>query len=203
MLRIASFRWICKWIVWNRTTGFRVKRKYHVCFWLLLLLWSGCRYGLPEKEIQDMMGLQQGWEQIVSASESKFQSINEKHGAFMAALQDTSNWQRRALIQQDTMLKLQIGRLSNNFDGAKRRHIYNLKEMRTFLDASKVWLQRIGSEGTARQLARRSWQARTTTFETLFARIQLSEATFETISPQYSYITKLLPSIAPMNPVNP
>lgn len=150
-----------------------------------------------------MMGLQQGWEQIVSTSESKFQSINEKHGAFMAALQDTSNWQRRTLIQQDTMLKLQIARLSTNFDGAKRRHIYNLKEMRTFLDASKVWLQRIGSEGTARQLARRSWQARTTTFETLFKRMQTSEVAFDAIAPQYNYITKLLPSIATMAPVSP
>ncbi|MEY3443869.1 MAG: hypothetical protein RLZZ519_2150 [Bacteroidota bacterium] len=169
----------------------------------MLLLGVGCRYGLPEAEIQDMMGLQQGWEQIVSTSESKFQSINEKHGAFMAALQDTSNWQRRTLIQQDTMLKLQISRLSTNFDGAKRRHIYNLKEMRTFLDASKVWLQRIGSEETARQLARRSWQARTTTFETLFKRMQTSEAAFDAIAPQYTYITKLLPSIAPMAPVIP
>ncbi len=121
----------------------------------------------------------------------------------MEALQDTSNWQRRMLIQQDTMLKLQISRLTGSFDGAKRRHIYNLKEMRTFLDASEVWLQRIGSEGNARQLARRSWQARTTTFETLFERIKVSEADFESIAPQYTYITKLLPSIAPMSPVKP
>jgi hypothetical protein len=180
-----------------------VTRRIHFGICVLLLFVCGCRYGLPETEIKDMMGLQQGWEQIVFSSESKFQSINEKHGAFMEALQDTSNWQRRMLIQQDTMLKLQISRLTGSFDGAKRRHIYNLKEMRTFLDASEVWLQRIGSEGNARQLARRSWQARTTTFETLFERIKVSEADFESIASQYTYITKLLPSIAPMSPVKP
>lgn len=150
-----------------------------------------------------MMGVQQGWEKIVFASESNFQEVNEKHDAFMAALQDTSNWQRRAQIQQDTMLKLQISRLSSTFNGAKRRHIYNLKEMRTFLDASEVWLQRIGTEGTARQLARRSWQARTTTFKTLYTRIETSQLTFDAIAPQYSFITKLLPGIAAMSPASP
>lgn len=148
-----------------------------------------------------MMVVQQGWEQIVLSSEEKFQSISGRHEAFMAELEDTSNWARRMQIQQDTALRLQISRLSGSYEGAKRRHIYGLKEMRTFLVSTEVWLQRINSESTARQLARRSWQARTVTFKTLFGRIEASQAAFDEITPHYARIIKLLPSLAAVNPL--
>lgn len=169
----------------------------------MLVLVVGCRYGLPGDEIRDMSVVQQGWEKIVLAAEEKFQSISDKHEAFMAELRDTSNWARRAQIQQDTALRLQIHRLSGSYEGAKRRHIYNLKEMRTFLVTSEVWLQRVNSEITARQLARRSWQARTETFKTLYRRLEATQAAFDEITPHYARITRLLPSLAAVIPGQP
>jgi hypothetical protein len=171
----------------------RVVSKYHGFIWaVLLLIMSGCRYGLPSSEIRDMMGVQQGWEQIMVSAENKFLDISRKHEAFMAEVKDTSGG--AVLMRQDTLVNLHIGRLGSAYEGAKRRHIYHLKEMRSFLDASEVWLQRINTEGVARQIARRSWQARTTTFKTLYARIQGSEEAFLEIGPDYVRIERLVGS---------
>lgn len=155
-----------------------------------LVLLCGCRYGLPTDEIRDMTQVQQGWERIVVGEEEKFLAISQRHEAFMAALQDSS-----LPHVHDTLVRLQVSRLLSNYEGAKRRHIYNLKGMRSFLDATKVWLQRVNTESRARELARRSWQARTTTFKSLYGRIQATRDAFDQISPQYHHIAKLIPGL--------
>jgi hypothetical protein len=163
--------------------------------WAVLLLASGCRYGLPSSEIRDMTGVQQGWEQITVAAENKFLDISQKHETFMAGLRDTTQG-TVGMLRQDTLFRLQMDRLGSSYEGAKRRHIYHLKELRSFLDASEVWLQRINTEGVARQIARRSWEARTTTFKTLYARIQDSQEAFQEIAPHYGRIARLVPGMA-------
>lgn len=164
---------------------------------------AGCRYGLPVAEVQDMEQVERGWEQIVDSEESEFLKIAVRHEDFMAALEDTSNWQRRAAIAQDTALRLQIHRLDEDYEGAKRRHIYHLKRMRTFLDDTRVWLRRVATESSARQLARRSWQARATTFKTLYAQVTSTREVFSEIDPHYARITKLLPSLQSLAPETP
>lgn len=182
-----------------------VSRIQRLSYWLFLvsILLAGCRYGLPSAEVQDMEQVEQGWETIVDSEEAEFLKVAVGHEQFMAALQDTSNWQRRAAIAQDTALRLQIHRLDQEYEGAKRRHIYTLKRMRTFLDDTKVWLRRVATESSARQVARRSWQARTTTFKTLYAQVTATRQGFATIEPHYSRITKLLPSLESLAPETP
>ncbi|MFN8396549.1 MAG: hypothetical protein U0176_18130 [Bacteroidia bacterium] len=173
--------------------------------WLFLvgIVLAGCRYGLPASEVQGMEQVEQGWEKIVDGEETEFLKVAVGHEQFMGALEDTSNWQRRQAIAQDTALRLQIHRLDEEYEGAKRRHIYNMKRMRTFLDDTKVWLRRVATESSARQLARRSWQARTTTFKTLYAQVTSTRQGFATIEPHYGRITKLLPSLESLAPETP
>ncbi|MFM2375736.1 MAG: hypothetical protein RLZZ165_833 [Bacteroidota bacterium] len=150
-----------------------------------------------------MTGLVQDWEKIAMASEDRFAGIDRRHLQFVGALTDTTIPARQNQVRQDTSLGLQLSRLQGTYESTKRRHLYHLKEMRTFLDATKVWLQRINAEGKARRLVRRSWQSRKGTFISLFVRIQHSESEFGDLSPYYARIAQLLPGMKVFFPSNP
>ncbi len=168
-----------------------------------MLLMAGCRYGLPDSEARDMRNVQTGWMQLLEVSESKFETVAERHQSFITAIQDTTNHWRQSLIQQDTLLHLRIDHLTHRFEHATRRHLCQLKNLRKFLVANDLWLRRTQSTGSSRRAARSSWEARSTQFQTMYNQIETSRQEFDVLQPEYEQISKMLPGMTATDPQAP
>jgi hypothetical protein len=172
--------------------------------WLLLglLLWSGCRHGLPEQEFTDMHNLQSGWMRLMEKAEDHYVTQAERHNKLLTAVTDTTNHWRQAQLSQDTVLRLRIERLTGSFDRASRRHLFQLKELRSFLEDNEIWLMRIDAEGAPRRQIRGSWEARSNQFTAKMNRILASQAEFEVFAPDYDLISQRIPGMtdAPASP---
>jgi hypothetical protein len=170
-----------------------------------LLIWSGCRHGLPDAEFQDMQNLQIGWMQLMEIAEAKYVAIADNHNAFMVAVDDTSNSWRQTLLAQDTVLRMRIERLSGSFERASRRHLFQLKELRSYLASNEIWLMRIAAEGAPRRAIRGSWEARSNQFKVKMDRILASQLEFQVFGPEYDLLAKRIPGMtdAPGDAVQP
>ncbi len=151
---------------------------------------------MPESELKDMHNLQRGWMQSLEGAEAKYMKVAERHNSFIVAVDDTSNHWRQMQLSQDTLLQLSIDRLSDRFERLSRRHLFQLKELRSFLEANDVWLLRIETESATRRTVRGSWDARTTQFRTKFDQILVAQSEFETLIPDYDKLSQRIPGMA-------
>lgn len=144
-----------------------------------------------------MHNLQIGWMSLLEDAESKYVVIANAHNEFMAAVGDTTQHWRQLAIQQDSSLAVRIQRLGDQFGRASRRHLFQLKELRSFLEANEVWLMRVETEGAPRRAIRGSWEARSTQFKTKFEHIQNSLLEFDGFAEDYAELKRRIPGMEP------
>jgi hypothetical protein len=164
----ASGRW--KWMLW------------------VALFVVGCRGGLPEQELKDIRSLQRGWLQILASHEAKTASLVPVRTPAPAkvALPDSVVPVAAVVDTAPLMPKpinVQAHRMQDSYSRAMRIHLYNLKQMRNFLQETEAWTLRAEEQALTADLVRRGWAGKVALFDQHYRKMKQSEETLLSLYP--------------------
>lgn len=137
-----------------------------------------------------MRASQAGWVETLEVAEADYAKVATRYSEFVHAIRDTSDHARSAVLRQDSLLRMRIRLLEDNFGRASRRHLYNLKALRGFLQQNDIWMWRVQSQGMPPRSIRGSWEARSLRYTVLQGHLLESATALEGLEADYATLNR-------------